>query len=916
MKAYWQPKAQKSAPVIPEMDSLQDTPVIEESAEDPRLGRPSHLHAIKETFRSFKQSHDTRTSEGTTGPVDANSQPEPTGGDTRRTHGTGAVIDNLELTAGIVESISDAIDQFPLVGPVAALLSQILKKCREVKDMHDQRDVLVARLAKTAGDLHGTIMRMEANNHTDSTGRLKADIEEYVRLLQQASALMSDFDGQGRLRTTALQTEWAGKFTALDRELDSFGARFNIEQGVIHKKVDNGQIEQGVIHKKVDDARTAALKAKLEKWVKPVDMSEKQHETQKLHHKGTGIWFLDGRQLTEWIEKPGSLWIKGNSGTGKSVISSTVIRKLLHDQLPSNDRTAAVGYFYFDFRDDKKQLVDTMLRSVVFQLSGQSLNPYAALNSQYEKLSRGQTLPTTQDLLDILDQLLLEFQHTYIVLDALDECRDTDLSSLVELLSKLRTRTENSLHLLFTSQPREIFTASFKGVEQIVLEPEATQKDIKHFVSDEVRSRLQRLKHWGGWKPRAEEIIAKVVEKSNGMFRLAACLIIEMSRPKLEPNLDTILANLPNQLYGIYDRFIETIDEDDCIYVERILRWLLFSAQPLTLPKLEDALAFDFSDPHLHAAILCGFLEGLVIVAESLSTDDDMSMVTSLAHASVADYLVSDKFAAKGRCNLNSKHSHTFLAQTCVGYLLHFENHPYAFGKVNFPRLTKQTSLDHPLVMYAAQYWSYHLLRCHDRAALSLSTARLLVSGSRQYETLTSLYRIEWLNPSPPPLYMCSSIGYREGVEYLLRNGANVNAVGGMFHSALQVASKGGHTDVICALLENGADINGAGRKFGSALQIAAARGHTGVVGILIEKGADMNRVGSRDGSALHAASRNGHREIVQILIEKGADMNTVDRRHRSVLKVASEEGHLEIVQILRENGAVDTELAASETVQ
>jgi hypothetical protein len=95
---------------------------------------------------------------------------------------------------------------------------------------------------------------------------------------------MSDFDGQGRFRTTALQTEWAGKFTALDRALDLFGAHFNvsttyllfghhydkvyifqvnrladiqIEQGVIHRKVGNGQIEQGVIHKKVDDARIA-----------------------------------------------------------------------------------------------------------------------------------------------------------------------------------------------------------------------------------------------------------------------------------------------------------------------------------------------------------------------------------------------------------------------------------------------------------------------------------------------------------------------------------------------------------------------------------------------------------------------------------------------------------------------------------
>jgi hypothetical protein len=52
---------------------------------------------------------------------------QPTARDTKPTRGTGAVIDNLALAARI---ISDAVDKFPFVGPVAALLSQILKKCR------------------------------------------------------------------------------------------------------------------------------------------------------------------------------------------------------------------------------------------------------------------------------------------------------------------------------------------------------------------------------------------------------------------------------------------------------------------------------------------------------------------------------------------------------------------------------------------------------------------------------------------------------------------------------------------------------------------------------------------------------------------------------------------------------------------
>ncbi|KAJ7279593.1 hypothetical protein C8J57DRAFT_1502241 [Mycena rebaudengoi] len=871
-KTFWDLKAQKPGPVI-------QRPVIES----------------KDMTETLHQR--------TPGSLDSDSQ--PTACDRKPTHGTGAVIDNLALAASVVEGISDAVDKFPLVGPVAGLLSQVLKKCREIKDMHEQRDVLVTRLTKTAGDLHGTIMRMEANNHTDSIGRLKGDVEEYVGLLQQASALMSDFDGEGRFRTTALQTEWAGKFTALDCQLDLFGARFNVN------RLAEIQIEQGIIHKKVDHSHIAALKGTLENWLQPVNMSEKQHETQKLHHEGTGRWFLDGRQLTEWIKKPGSLWITGKSGTGKSVIrhetlscqdfsanylptSSTVIRKLLHDHPLSDHGTAAVGYFYFDFRNDKKQLVDTMLRSIIFQLSGQSLNPYAALNRQYEKLFQGQTLPTTQDLLNILDKLLLEFRHTYVVLDALDECRDADLPVLIELLSSLLERTEGSLHLLVTSQPREIFAVAFKGVERVVIEPKTTQKDIKHFVSDEVRLRLERLKHWNNWRPRTGEIIAKVVEKSNGMFRLAACLIIEMSRPKLEPNLDTILANLPNELYGIYDRFMESIDKDNCVYVERILRWLLFSADPLTLPELEDALAFDFSDPQLHvydpakrgnnATILCGFLEGLVVVTESVSFFDGTSLIASLAHASIADYLVSDKFAAKGRCNFNSQHSHTFLAQTC--------------------RLTKQTSLDHPLATYAAKYWSHHLLRCYDRAALSMSTARLLVSGSRQYATLNDLHRIDGRNSPPPPLYMCSLIGHCEGVEYLLRNGADANAVGVEFHNALQAASAKGHADVIYALLKNGADINKVAGKYGSALQAAAACGHAEVVGILCEKGTHVNAAGGYHGSALQAAAARGHTEVVRILCEKGADLNAAGGSYGSALQVAAAGGHKQVVDILCEKGA------------
>jgi hypothetical protein len=182
-----------------------------------------------------------------------------------------------------------------------------------------------------------------------------------------------------------------------------------------------------------------------------------------------------------------------------------VIRKLFNNRAEG----AAVAYFYFDFRDERTQRVKIMLHSIVLQLSAQSPSPYSALDRLY-KVSEGQTLPTYEDLLGVLDELLSEFGHTYIVLDALDESSEAD--RLVEFISHLQDWAKQSLHLLFTSQPREIFTNSkaFEYASLVVLSPNITGDDIKRFIDSE----LHKLSHLKG---RAEEIAAKLVIKSNGM---------------------------------------------------------------------------------------------------------------------------------------------------------------------------------------------------------------------------------------------------------------------------------------------------------------------------------------------------------------------------------------------------------------
>ncbi|KAJ7855171.1 ankyrin repeat-containing domain protein [Mycena olivaceomarginata] len=606
-------------------------------------------------------------------------------------------------------------------------------------------------------------------------------------------------------------------------------------------------------------------------------MKKRQDNTQELQHKGTGSWFLDGNQFKGWKEKPGSLWIRGDSGTGKSVLSSIVIQQLFSQR----QHGTAIAYFYFDFRDEKSQRMKIMLQSIILQLSAQSPNSYSVLEREFES-SQGQTLPTYNKLLGILEELLSDFAHTYIVLDALDECNEHQV--LVQLITRLRDRTTQSLHLLFTSQPREIFMEAFKHAPLIVLTPDITHKDIQRFINSE----LLTLSHLTR-RMRAEEIVAKVVKKSNGMFRLAALLLIEL-RDAFNPDLNTILSSFPDSLFGVYSRFLQRIHPTAEVYVSAVLRWLSFSCWQVTVAYLEDALTFDFSSPlefvydptrrGENADRLFKMLEGMIVVNETR-----WDRVVSLAHASVKDYLQSERFTQEYTLyDLRAGPSHRFLAQTCLSYLLQFTDHP----------LIRETRTNYLLGPYAAQYWYYHLHRSDNPALLSSLVVCLLQDGSSQYAAFNNLTQDRF--SVTKPLSVCSQLGYTEAVRFLLQNGAdpNTNDNGS---TALRAASSHGHLDIVCILLQSGAKVD--------ILALDGARYYTRwyIVQVLLQK-SSISVVGKWISDELAIAVRGGRMGIVQILLEAWTNLGGAQFPLHHLMVTASEQGGSHIVRLLLKHGA------------
>jgi len=85
---------------------------------------------------------------------------------------------------------------------------------------------------------------------------------------------------------------------------------------------------------------------------------------------------------------------------------------------------ATVAYYYFDFRDAKKQDCYGLLSSLISQLSAESDSCYNVLSQLYSANNRGTRTPNISALKNCLMSMLsLPGQGLiYIIVDALDEC--------------------------------------------------------------------------------------------------------------------------------------------------------------------------------------------------------------------------------------------------------------------------------------------------------------------------------------------------------------------------------------------------------------------------------------------------------------------------------------------------------------
>jgi ankyrin repeat protein len=129
-------------------------------------------------------------------------------------------------------------------------------------------------------------------------------------------------------------------------------------------------------------------------------------------------------------------------------------------------------------------------------------------------------------------------------------------------------------------------------------------------------------------------------------------------------------------------------------------------------------------------------------------------------------------------------------------------------------------------------------------------------------------------------LYQAVLAGWPRVVEFLLANGADVNAQnpssrgGNNLDTALHAAVAGGNKAMVKLLIDNGATVDARDGSNQTPLYVAAGRGFKAIAELLLDARAAVDAKAYDGTTPLHEAVRQGFRSVVELLVARGADVN------------------------------------------
>ncbi|KAF4215380.1 hypothetical protein CNMCM5878_008086 [Aspergillus fumigatiaffinis] len=631
----------------------------------------------------------------------------------------------------------------------------------------------------------------------------------------------------------------------------------------------------GKIEANVDTMRSKLARKEdhdLLNWITPDDYSPLQSNYFQRRQAGTGEWLLNSMEFQIWLKtSQETLFCPGIPGAGKTILTSVVINYLT--RRTSEDRSLGVAYVYCNFQQKDEQTADRLLLSLLKQLS--------------------KRLPTIPG----------EYSRVFILVDALDECRESENCRRKFLSEIFSLQARCGINIFATSRMNGEIEKLFTNA--ISLEIRATDHDLEIYLDE--RMRLQQLDILDD--DTKIEIKQTMVDATGGMFLLAKLHIKSLISLPTKGHIKDALRNLANgeeALDKIYNQTMERIEDqikERRDLAKQILFWIFYARRPLSTEEIRHALAVKIRSAKLDKDYLpsTNLIRSLCL---GLVTIDGESGMIRLVHYTTQEYFRRTQSRWFPDAELE-------IVTTCITYLSFdtFQN-GYCSDDTEFEtRLQSNVLYD-----YAARNWGHHAREASIRARQSNSS---LLNGAAKVSGLSQ----------DMPTQMASvdleaySV-YTEMVLEFLNSESNVSGssqamlVGEGYlgfcssqdvprqMTSMHLAAYFGLSDIVQTLIRNQHDPDTEDSSKRTPLSWAAANGHEAVVKVLPDTGAAVNSVDGYGKVPLLWAAGNGHETVVKVLLDRGAAVDKVDTTGFTLQIWASENGHEGVVKTLLERGA------------
>lgn len=658
---------------------------------------------------------------------------------------------------------------------------------------------------------------------------------------------------------------------------------------------------------------------------------------------GTCAWFLEQGNYKNWLTEKDSiaLWVSGDTGCGKTMISSFIVDELgaveFRSRVPST-----LCYFFCDTKNDQENTAERILQGILHQIF--TAHPFLLRKHvlPYYKEMGSRMFLSFGTLCDIFERISFDKSagDIFCIIDAVDECEKSSRRQLIRLFNRIletkRTLDSNDtfLKILMTGRPEETIQSAFQGLKYTsTIELEDCVSEITRDIAAVVHTEVGKLNHM--WSDRSD-FESTLVERAGGSF-LWISLVLEILRETpetFEEHLEAQVKALPATLEGIYGSILEEIPSGRRKMANKILTFLVSSARPLLLWEIAVALAVEPDDqqilsvirrvpPDIKSTLLlhCGPL--LKIVGETVH----------FVHRSVKDFLQNSTSFESFRSETLFYHvkpveSNYLIATTCVKYISMlrsqdvFEELNGGFPNTQSPQMKSEKTLalsGGAFLSYAATYWAHHLYHsgyindfdllelvrqlCDENMSVRLKWVKLC---SPDFTSASLRLAESWrTNPETvPTICILARFNLLSVAQELFKAGTlDVLAKDVHGYTGLHWAAHGGYEEMVEYLLKSGLDPNLKDRDGNTALHLAAFAGHNSVISLLLAMGGDKEVQSKIGWTALHAGGYAGRDAVVKVLLGAGGNQDAQDKRGRTPLHITAVAGYLPIIEMLLENG-------------